>query len=47
VIANAGKTALNVHPVDFADTHDGGRSGSGTVYGDELDAGQCRQLAER
>ena len=47
VIAHAGKTTINVHPVDLANAHDGCRPGSGTVDSDELDSSQCRQLAER
>ena len=47
VIADAGKTTVNVHPVDLANAHDGCRSGGGTVDSDVFDASQRRQLAER
>ena len=47
VVADAGKTTIDMHPVDLANAHDGCRPGSGTVDSDELDSSQCRQLAER
>ena len=47
VVADAGKTTIDVHPVDLANAHDGGWTSGGTVDSDELDSSQCRQLAER
>ena len=47
VVADAGKTTIDVHPVDLANAHDGGWTSGGTVDSDELDSSQCSQLAER
>jgi len=46
VIADAGETAFDVHPVDVADAHQCGGSSCGTVDRDVFDASNCRQFAE-